>query len=352
VPLGTKEIAPSLVAASYADRDSGKADGIVDLAFITFDKKVKKDGLSLLFDWGSNIPPVIVQSSAISYGSDSMTVSINLGGLFSAKPLIKTSGDMFVTSQWKTFPGQTDNIKLKDSAGPVITAASYLLSGEVGGDCDTLVVFFSEPTSINPNQNATPFKFLNKGNGSVYSLSVSQLIPESNDTAARFCVNSNLSIALPKTGDSIWINPMGGVSDSFGVVQGNERNRKAAFKVSQPNSELTMKVLRNPFVPGAAIPGTGLIGTAITISTINPKAKLQSLTGSIKIFDLLGNFIYEGNAVKQDLGAPLNTLYCFQWEGRNQVNRYVGAGVYQMKIKYTVEGELPKEKWIRIGVTR
>ena len=88
------------------------------------------------------------------------------------------------------------------------------------------------------------------------------------------------------------------------------------------------------------------------ISTINPKAKLQELTGKIRIFDLLGNLVYEGSALKQDLGPPLNTCYFFNWEGRNLAKRYVGSGIYQIAVQYTVEGEHPVEKWIKVGVKR
>jgi hypothetical protein len=349
VPLATREIAPSLVSAYYLDRDSGIADGVVDIATIKFDKKVKLDGLSLVFDWGVNFPKVTVQSAAIAIvPGDSTAVTVNLKGLFSSKPLIKTSGNMNVMSQWKEFPGQPDNIRLQDSAGPVISTASYLLSGEIGSDCDTLLVFFSEPVSMAPQ--ATPFKFLKRGDSASYMVTVSLLKELSNDTMARFCADANPTVGAPRSGDSIWINPSGGIFDVLGVVQGNERNRRVALKVNQPNSELMVQIMRNPFDPRTPIPipNMGVQGTAIRISTINPKAKLQTMTGSIKIFDLLGNLVYEDNVIKLGNGSP--SYYYFAWEGRNRANRFVGAGTYLVELKYIAEGQAQKGEWLRIGV--
>jgi hypothetical protein len=356
VVLGTKGIPPSLLSAYYFDRDSGRADGVVDEAIVKFDRKADIAGLSLLFDWGSSLPLSTIQGADIAYlSADSTLISVNLKNAFPDRPHPKTSGAMYVTSQWKQWkkvPWETDNAKVQDSAAPVISSASYLLGGEVGGACDTLIVFFSEPVTITPGQNATPFRFFNGSIGSTYMLSVSFIKQQSNDTMARFCVSSDLITAMPKTGDSIWINPAGGVSDSNGIAQMNERNRRVALKVSRPNSELFVKVFPNPFTPGTVIPETGFKGAAIVVSTINTKAKLQEMTGSVRIFDLLGNLVFEGNLVKQTFGPPLNTCYYLVWEGYNRKNRIVGSGVYPMAINYSVAGEAPIEKWMRIGVKR
>ncbi len=351
VPLGTKEILPSPVFAYYVDRDSGKADGIVDQATVKFDKKVKLDGLSLLFDWGADIQKGTVQNTGIFYTpGDSTAVFVNLTGLFSSKPLIKTAGNMFVTTQWKGFPGQSGNLKLHDSAGPVVASASYFPSSEIGSSCDTLIVYFSEPVSIAPDQNATPFRFKSRGVDSLYTVTVSLFKQESNDTMGRFCATYASGVAMPKSGDSIWINPAGGVSDAAGNVQANERNRRVAFKVNQPNSELAIKIFRNPFSPGTFSPGNDPKGTAITISTLNPKARLLPISGSIRVFDLLGNCVWEDNAIKY--GPPLDGRYYFIWEGRNRVNRNVGAGTYQLNLKYMIEGQPTQEKWLKLGVKK
>jgi hypothetical protein len=354
VLLGTKGIPPSILSAYYFDRDSGRADGIVDEAIIRFDKKADTAGLSLLFDWGSSVPLSTIQGADIAYlSADSTLISVNLKNAFPDRPHPKTSGVMYVTSQWKQWkkvPWQTDNAKVQDSAAPVISSASYLLGGEADGVCDTLVVFFSEPVTIKPGQNARPFKFFNGSIGSTYILSVSLIKQQSNDTMARFCVSSDLITDMPKTGDSIWINPAGGVSDSNGIAQMNERNRKVALKVSRPNSEFFVKVFPNPFTPGTVIPETGFKGAAIVVSPINTKAKLQEMTGSVRIFDLLGNLIFEGNLVKQTFSPPLNTCYYLVWEGYNRKNRIVGTGVYPMTVTYTIEGEKPVTKWRWIGV--
>ncbi len=355
VVLGTKGIPPSLLRAYYFDRDSGKADGVVDEAIVKFDKQADTAGLSLLFDWGWGMQTTIRGTDVTYLSADSTLVSVSLGNAFHGRPFPRTSGGMYVTSQWKQWkkvPWQTDQAQVEDSAGPVISSATYLPGGEDGGVCDTLVVSFSEPVAITPVQNAMPFKFLNGDDGSTYMLPVSLLTQASNDSTARFCVSPDPMVAMSKTGDSIWINPAGGVSDTGGMAQTNERNRRVPLKVNRPYSELAVRVLRNPFAPGTVVPNTDLIGTAVVVVRVNPKAKPPELTGSFRIYDLLGNLVFEGNAIKKDLPPPVNTCYCFGWEGRNRANRVVASGIYRMAIKYAVEGETPKEKWISIGVKR
>jgi hypothetical protein len=347
------EIPPSFVSAYYVDRDSGKADGVVDAAIIRFDKKVDIAGLSLLFDWGSSLQKSTVQSSAVAYlSADSTLISVDLKAAFSGRPAVKTSGDMFVTSQWKKFTGKTDNFKVQDSAGPVIASASYFMSAEIGNACDTLIVSFSEPSSVAPNDNATPFKFLSKWDGAGYILTLSRLPQLAGDTLMGFCVTSTPAGVMPRSGDSIWINPTAGVADKLGAVQAIEINRRVVFKVSQPNSDLIVKAVKNPFTPGTTIPGSSVTGTAITISTVNPKAKLPSLTAHVMIFDLLGNCVYEDNAVKLGSGKFPDPCYYFEWDGRNLHHRAVGSGTYNIMVSYTVEGEPIQKKMIRIGVKR
>jgi hypothetical protein len=357
VILGSKEIPPNFVSAYYVDRDSGIANGVVDAAILKFNKRTDISGLTLLFDWGSNYPQSTILSADMAYLSptDSTIVFVNLKTAFPTRPPLKTSGDMFVTSQWKKFPTLTDNIKVQDSAAPVIAEASYLLSAEIGNFCDTLIVSFSEPSSIIPDQNIMPFKLFSRGGGLTSMPLVSLIAQQNSDTLMRFCVSADqITAVIPKTGDSLWINPIGNVKDKpIGIVQMNERNKKVALKVIQPNSDLSVKILWSPFTPGSVFPGSGFVGTAISISTNNPKAKLPIMTGSLKVYDLLGNLVHDDYvAQRNEGGGILGTCYYFTWDGRNKNDRFVGTGTYNFLLNYTVEGWPPEKKWKSIGVRR
>jgi hypothetical protein len=351
VLITIRRIASSMVSAYYVDRDSAVADGLVDAAIITFNKTVKLDGLTLQFDWGAEIPQATLSSGSMKYlTQDSMTISVNLRTAFPSAPPFKTSGDMFVTSSFTAFPGQSDNIKVQDSAAPVIKSAIYFINSDNDTSFDTLLVSFSEPPLMDSSANATPFKFISPAASSFYMLEVSLSARE--DTTVRFLVHSKNQPAAPKTGDSIWINPAGGIADNLGSIQGNEHNRKAVLKVTQVATTMVVDIWRNPFVPGTIAQGTGILGTIIRILNINQKAKLQPITARLRIYDALGNLIHLDEAPQISTGDPLKTCYYFVWNGENKNGRIVGTGVYPMVLQYMDVAGTTFERVKRIGVKR
>jgi hypothetical protein len=60
--------------------------------------------------------------------------------------------------------------------------------------------------------------------------------------------------------------------------------------------------------------------------------------------------VYEDNTIKTGNGSP--NYYYFAWEGRNRSNRFVGAGTYLVELKYFIDNQDSKEKWLRVGVHR
>jgi hypothetical protein len=244
-----------------------------------------------------------------------------------------------------------DNAQVRDSAGPVIASATYLPGGEIGAS-DTLVVLFSEPMSPPSDPSAAPFKFVNGETAKQFSLPMSLFAFQAGDSMARFIVSAGPSTAEPNPGDSIWIDPAGGVSDAEGISQKNERNRRVPLQVNKVNSELIVKAFPNPFTAGDIASPSEVRGCAITVSTPSAKAKLSEVTGNVMIFDILGNLVFEGTLAKQTLNPPLNTCYCVVWDGNNRKRRIAGSGIYTAEVTYAVEGGRAVSKLIKIGVKR
>jgi hypothetical protein len=88
-------------------------------------------------------------------------------------------------------------------------------------------------------------------------------------------------------------------------------------------------------------------GTFVAIVPRCPAATMN-LSGSIKIFDQLGNFIYENSApIKSGNG------YYFGWDGFTSNRRIVGAGVYQAVVSIKNEDDGSTVVYsLRVGVKR
>jgi hypothetical protein len=150
----------------------------------------------------------------------------------------------------------------------------------------------------------------------------------------------------------VWINPAGRVQDSGGVMQTNQRNRRVAINVSRLNSAVSVRILPNPFTPGATIAATGIRGVVIAVAPVNAKAKLPETAASVRIVDLFGKLVFKGDLVRQSFGAPLYSCYYVVWDGRNRDGRIAASGIYQVVVTYTVAGEARVEKRMKLGLHR
>jgi uncharacterized repeat protein (TIGR01451 family) len=348
VAITLKQIPPAIFKAYYVDRDAGgAADGYLDTAIIRFNKKVSLSDLSFQLDWGIGFNVTNIAGDTVAYaGADSMSVGIALRTVFPYTGLLATSGDMLVTVRFNSFPGESRQAKVADSAAPVIDSAVYYVNKETNAACDSLKVVFSEPANI--SQSITPFMLSGKS-GAPYVFTLSRT--GGSGAVALFCV-SPPGKGLPQTGDAMWIAANSSVSDVGGVFQNNVNNRKVALKIIRPKTDWKASIACNPFAPG---PGSTCVsidgpvpGTAIIIKPAIASLTLPAMAPSLKIFDVLGNCMFENQLALR--GADNNSYY-FVWDGRNKNSRWVGSGIYRAIITVTDETGT-SSKSVSIGVKR
>jgi conserved repeat domain len=347
VVITLRQIPPTILKAYYVDRNAGRADGYVDTAFIQFNKKVSLGDLSFLLDWSNGLLVDNIRGDTISYiGTDSTRVGIALRTVFPYTGILRTSGAMNIIARFNDFPGESRQGTVADSAAPVIDSATYYVNTNTARACDTLVVVFSEPVTI--NQSLNPFRLSGKS-ASSYTFALTPIAFAGKiDT---FCVSSASLPGVPQNGDTMWIAANNSVSDAGGVFQNNGNNRKVLVNVVQHKIDWKPFLACNPFTPGPGFicsAANGQPGTVITIKPINPLLALPHMTLRLQIFDVLGNFIFESPLAQK--GADGNSYY-FVWDGRNKNSRWVGSGVYRAVIT-VIDENGTSSKSITIGVKR
>jgi uncharacterized repeat protein (TIGR01451 family) len=349
VEITVKIVAPSIVNGWYVDRDARGADGLVDTAFIRFNKKVTLSGLSFLLDWGSGLTSAGISGDALSFAGSDSVVAIALQPSFQYAKYVRTMGDMLATVSFASFPGESDTKPVKDSAAPVIDYATYIPDASLSETCDTLEVALSEPVTMVPGLK--PFVFSGR-TGISYEYDISPIAPKDNKT--RFCIKFT-SDRVPRSGDSICIFANGSVKDIPGTFQNNPVNRKVALRIMPAPSSIAIKVLKSPFTPHTSLDSLGIrggTGTAIVIVSKKKNATLPDLaSATIKIFDGLGNCVHEDVLSTSNVTKDGNGYY-FVWDGYNTKRRAVSSGVYVALVNATENGGAPISKKIRIGVKR
>jgi hypothetical protein len=335
VPLGLKTIPASGTNGYYVDRDG---NGVVDTAVVTFNKKVLAADLSLSFDWGNQVRTINpIGGANIRYkGTDSAVIAVFIRGAFANTPSVKTSGDMFMVGRFTSTNSLFRAPKLADSAGPVIDSAQYIgnaIPQKGSARADTLVVFYSEPTTIAIPASACLFK---KRDGTHYTLTLQPLSLASN--RARFLVTGIQTTSYPSTGDSIWIDTRSQTADSGGAVQSAPDNRHALLKVKS-SLNWTIVLSRNPLTP--------TLPTTVSVGVPGVSAPLYGYTATIRIYDGLGNVIVPETPLSvTDTGLVIN------WDSRNRNNRYVGNGSYLAVVKVIDSEGKATVRRILIGVKK
>jgi hypothetical protein len=165
-----------------------------------------------------------------------------------------------------------------------------------------------------------------------------------------FCVSSVSVINAPQSGDMMWIAANNSVGDSGRVFQNNANNRKVALKVVRPKAGWKLSIACNPFTPGFVCSAAigKMLGTVININPDPPSLAFRPMALDLKIYDILGNCIFENPAALQ---STIDNSYYFTWDGRNKNSRSVGSGVYRGIVTVTDENGTSL-KSISIGVKR
>ena len=347
VSLTLKSIPASITAAYYQDLN---ADGTVETVVMKFNKAVSLVDCNIVLDWGDSITSGSIDVSRLAYqGTDSTSIVINTLGVFpKLPPGPRTSGAMNATVIYQS-GGEADHA-VADSAAPVLVKAVYHPGesiSETVKNKDTLTLDFSEPLGTLKAQLSFQAKVMNTAAQTLYSIIVETSALASTGTHRSFLVDS--TVIFPSKGDSIWINPLDAVGDTSNAIQVNPNNRRVVLDVLPVPYKWSVKLSKNPFVPGKAITISGISGTGLAIE-ISPTTTSNNiiLSAEGRIYDVMGNLVMDKTVFQKNINNK--NLYMV-WDGRNKNGRYVGTNTYLAIISVTDENG-PHSQKIKIGVTR
>jgi hypothetical protein len=344
VIIGFRPGAASIAAAWYLDMN---ADGILDNVVVRFTRKVDQSEIDFARIYRD--PKQFSVSFSLATRLGDSTYRIPIGDTIAQLNDINTRGAMDLTIVYKAFPDIPRVSRVADSAAPVIKSARLMpgaltQSGTRGKD--TLSVSFSEGV-VQPGQ--TPFLLSTKAGGLQYAFTLTYAGATAGLYTYRFIVESinNPSVLYAMAGDTVWINPTAGVSDSLLNPQANPKNRRVLLQVDWPRADWNIVIWRNPLYPDSSI-GTefgGGKGTAIIARPTTP-VELTQTRSRITIYDPVGNVLQSSPF------TPFNGALRFGWRGENKNGRFVGAGAYLALIKITDAGGRVFTKTVRLGVRR
>lgn len=319
VVLSIREKAPFVTDSWYYDRD---ADGNIDEIEIVFNKKVDSKQLTAQFVFSKDTikrTSGVIPADKFRYVSgDSSKLMLDIRSAVNGLSIDDgvTSGVIDLTITHSTFPDIQIWKTVKDRAAPVVINALFTEGRWVEGvkNKDTLVVTLSE-SCPDPALNE-PFLFTTKDGNNSYRLLL-QLTGKTTNTY-KFVVTSVEGNGYPQTGDSIYINPNGKISDITQNLQENPLNRRVVFTVVSPPLNITIKTGPSPFNPEYE-------NVKIIINSGAKSKKEIRLAISITIIDRIGNCVF------RDKKTVAEQWIC-EWNGRNLKGRIVGAGTYVARI--------------------
>ena len=343
VVLGLRVGPAAIIGTYYQD---GNADGFIDTVVMSFKRPVQASLIQMIIvKW--TLPPLNIRIDTVPLNTlkkitdSSYCVPVHGETLLPIK--VRTNVAMELLVNYTNFPDLPPRSAIvADSAAPVIDSVSLILNQNCG-TIDTLAVYFSEPAIL--SSSTSPINVLSKTTNATFTPSLSLL--ETNGSSAYFSISGDQA---PQNGDLLWINPQNCVRDSGGAYQTNQENRKSALAVTSRISYWRDPfVNKNPFTPGSDVDaqdGPRGKGTFITILPRCPNATMN-ISATIKIFDPLGNFIFENSRpVKYD------NRYYIAWGGYTHSGRAAGTGVYRAVVTITGADGTTSVYTLRVGVKR
>jgi hypothetical protein len=322
VVLTIREKAPFVTDSWYYDRN---ADGSIDEIEIVLNKKVDCKLLTAKFDFSKKNSGVLSADKFRYVSGDSLRLLLDIRNAVNGLAIGDgvTSGVLDLTITHSMFPDIPIISLVKDRAAPVLINAKYT-EGQWENlsvkNKDTLVVTFSE-NSIDPASNE-PFLFIAADANNSYRLLLQQIGKTANTYS--FVVTSVEGNGYPQTGDSVFININGKISDIHQNLQENPLNRRVVFAVVAPPLNITIKTGPSPFNPEKE-------NVKIIVNS-GTKSKTEiRMAIVIVIFDGIGNCVFRNEK------TVVNEWLC-EWNGRNLNGRIVGAGTYIARV--SVRNEL------------
>ena len=359
VPIMLKAVPAPILSAYYKDLD---ANGHVDQVTITFAKSVTLTDCIIALDWGLGRLDTAAQTR-LSFGDPGTNTIVNVNTIqfFSNLNTIKTSGNMQATVSYISIPGEFVFGTVIDSAAPVLIDTVRYYPGkpltETTSDLDTVVALFSE--NIAASIGATPFNLYSILTNVPYVFTVVTPPTAPVQNHAVFIVNNNslnpATVGFPRTGDSVWINPAGGIADvASALVQTNAANKRVPLKVILKPS-IRIAISSNPFSIATPIvvkdyPSITGMGTAIILRPIGRMGNVSNITqASAIIYDAIGNLVVPKTEFQK---KETDNIFCLVWNGYNIHGRMVASGTYLAVLAYTdINGNTQTERK-RIGVKR
>ncbi len=348
-------------SATYRDGRGDSADGCVDTIALFLDPA------SALATGGADISVVNQWKDNFSFGGDlaglrvqqAVKISDTRINLIIAPNAATPSGPQTMTITAP--PVRTDGFlswssanSVLDGIAPVIVrTAHYRLADDEDG-VDTVEVMFSEPVDFSGTESLSPF--LLKQGATEYFLDLT--VASTSGAAVTFLVQGEPRVpggqsgGFPASGDSISIYP-GQVSEKGGTNMQREKiNRRALLKITGSFS-WELRVSPNPFDPTkpwdkAMQQAFGAGGGAIImIQTRTKLNNLAGITGTVAVYDGVGNMMWRGDELKFDQKG----MY-FIWDGRNRNGRIVGPGGYVALVNLTLPDGAVEKEFAPIGVSR
>jgi hypothetical protein len=361
VPIAIKAVPATILSAKYLDRN---ADGNVDHVVIQFAKKVTLADCIIFLDFGLGKLDTAAPAR-LSFVTPDSIVDVNTDAFFTGLSVPKTSGAMKAYASYISIPGEMVQGDVADSAAPVLIDTARYYPGspitETTSNPDTIVTLFSENIAAAIGASATPFTLYSVTAGAIYSFTVATPFTTVQNRAT-FVVNTNslnpAAVGVPRTGDSVWINPSGGIADlANSLVQANPANRRVPLKVVLKPS-MRIAISMNPFsevtpviiADFPSITSLNKKGTAIILRPIGRMGNVSNiLEATATIYDGVGNTVVPKTPFTKNV---TDNIFQFFWNGCNTKGRAVGSGPYLAVLVYTDINGNTTHAHKRIGVKR
>lgn len=355
---------PTIIDAKYLDEN---ADGIVDLALITFDKSLEFDDekISFTFTWVDENSSGWSDQFSYPYDDDKKTIAVKIESIFSKTHTDKTSGKMTLTAKFDNYNTTIEHY-VNDRAAPVIIKATFMFNGKIvdpasNSSDDTLIIKFSEP--VKEINSKSPFVLNTKDNEMENYYFNVKTIDHDNDRVI-FIVESINGKTYPKNMDQIHIDFTTDVSDTKSNKQKCENNKRVDLIVVIPPYKLEVLVGNNPFTPGVdKIPefiasdiNVMEYGIVIKVAPDKVIGDIELNDIKVKIYDHAGNLAvqYDGfTDVKPNIkSVQINGSLYVIWNGTNGSGKVVGTGAYIAFLDVIDNNDNSKKVQLFIGIKK
>jgi len=345
-------------------------DGQIDRVVIhtTIPVQNVPDRIVLTSPWNSQVT-VTVPANNIRRENDTTLVIFDPNGIFPQVPVIqRVTG--FDPEKLATLSGQeysdTGSVTIHDSIAPIAVEALYIpgkinegkykSEGVIERDSDTLIVRFSEPTSVLPGQTKI-FDFY-------YGASLELRVIGTNGASITFEVVGDNGTPL-RTDDSLRVIADAIRESKSGGVRQENVTIWIPIEVRPPSYMLVVTPI-SPITPGEPMPiiiadfltiiedGMGNLDASAQIidATGNVVAQFSGLNGGGNLFAKTESFEITRTVSGRPVKFPQTTQIFVYWNGKNQAGRDVGAGAYWVIFSITGPdpSEPPHKESIMIGV--